>query len=356
MPAVDYLADRQRAWLLAVIQEYQSIQAERPALRALRLPNFAIETGLLQALGHWDATHRRLTLATRLFEQCQWDQVTATLKHEMAHQVVSELYGERQVLPHGDEFRRACQLLGISPEASTPPLLAPDSGQSRIAERIRKLLALGESTNPHEAERALTKAHELALRHNLELQDLAAAPGYSFRPVGPLFRQVPSYVWNIAGIVSDFYFVLYIGRSFRPAPDAPTERCLELYGRRDNLDLAEYVFIFLLEEVERLWRAYRREHRLHGGALRLSYIGGVLSGFRAQLDATRQRLAEEKALVWVGDPGLAGFFRTRNPRVQHRGLRHRFYENAHAHGQDHGRELKLRQALHAAGNERRLLQ
>lgn len=51
---------------------------------------------------------------------------------------------------------------------------------ARISEKIRRLLALSTSENPHEAALAAAKAQELLHRYNLEVSDIKAEqkPGF----------------------------------------------------------------------------------------------------------------------------------------------------------------------------------
>lgn len=339
MPKIDI----GRAWLLALIQEYRDVRAGAPALASLRLPNFRLSNELVSTLGSWDEEERALTLATSLFEHCRWDEVVATLKHEMAHQIVSELYRVSGAQPHGEAFRRACKLLCISPSARAVVRAGP-TGEGAIARRVRKLLALGDSPNRHEAEAALAKAQELALRHNLERID-ADDHDYGIRLVGPLFRRIPSPVWAIAGIVADFYFVLYISRQVEDPASGQRFKLLELYGNRDNLDLAEYVFLFLLAQVDLQWRRYKTANALRGVRQKLSFQKGMLTGFRTKLEAQRQQLANEQALVWLGDPRLDAFYRQRNPRVSSSSRSARVYSDAHSAGVEVGRRLRVRPGL-----------
>ena len=353
-PAEPRHEDRSRVWALALLVEYERLQREHPPLRRLRLPNFAISAELRQTLGHWDSASRRLTLAARLFEHCRWEDVCAALRHELAHQIVAELYGQPHAPPHGPEFARACALLGIP---ASPHLTVDETAADplHLAAKVRKLLALGQSPNHHEAELALAKAQELALRHNLARLAPGAAgadPAYGFRLFGPVFRRIPSHVWAIAAIVADFYFVLHISRTYEDA-EGQRMKVLEFYGTRDNLAMAEYVFDFLLHQTEAEWVHYRRKQGdAASGWERLSFLNGVCDGFRRQLTRQRQHLAESLALVWLGDPGLKAFYRTRNPEITWGRCRGVIYRDAHAAGQAAGEKLRLRPGLPDAGATR----
>ena len=66
-----------------------------------------------------------------------------------------------------------CEERGIDARANGAPVVRDEPGTEKTLERIRKLLALAGSSNQHEAEAAMKKAHELMLRHNIEQLPIA---------------------------------------------------------------------------------------------------------------------------------------------------------------------------------------
>ena len=81
----------------------------------------------------------------------------------------------------GPKFREICLELGSSPAASGtyPPLdqrVFSDeedglSEESKLVVKVRKLLALSQSANQHEAEQALLKARELTEKYELSIDE-----------------------------------------------------------------------------------------------------------------------------------------------------------------------------------------
>ncbi len=337
-----------RAWCLTLQEDFRDLVRERPALAGMAPPNLAVSDRLSTTLGHWDEDTRTITLAEALLLEHGLRDVRAVFLHEVAHQVVSEAFGIRRAVAHGEAFRRACGTLGIPARATfSREDLGADgeaSGPDAILVRIRKLLALGTSSNPHEAERALGKAHELALRHNIELRDAGSTTDFDVRILAPVYRRVPSWNWSILGILDEYWFTRYI---CRPLTDADGRRVqvVELYGTRRNLDLAEYVYYFLRNQGDLLWRAFRRSHPEVAGRARLSYLNGLYSGFAETLQKRHADLARSKALVWKGDPRLEAFFRQRNPRVSRRSVSSNIDAGAHEAGKVEGRKLRLRPGI-----------
>lgn len=340
-----------RGWILALLDEYERIVQKTPILGMMPPPNLSIEPKMTSKLGQWDEDRRLITLSGRLFENALWDDILATFKHELAHQIVSELFGIRRAKPHGEAFSRACAILGIS-DARTRKV-GKEQARSAIYERVRKLLALGQSDNANEAELALAKAHELCLKYNIEQQEHKSE--YSFRLVGPLMRRVPSDMYRVANIVADFYFVQYICNRYRclPGSDLPRQQ-FELYGTRENLDLAEYVFYYLLNQGELCWQRFKAVHRLRGRSKRLSYLRGLYEGFSQKLERRHRDLRNEKALIWLGDPNLEAFYAERNPSVKFSYSRSRVHRDAHEAGMVDGERLEVAPGINQ-GDRGRLL-
>lgn len=72
---------------------------------------------------------RRIELNPLLREHGE-DEVQRTLKHELAHLIVSEQYG-RRCKPHGPEWRLACAALGIPGESARHTLPLPRRALAR---------------------------------------------------------------------------------------------------------------------------------------------------------------------------------------------------------------------------------
>jgi hypothetical protein len=101
---------------------------------------------------------------------------TGVLLHEIAHQFADEVLGAFGESPHGLQFQKACHLLRANPRASEAYPLLDDRvkadglrPEDKTFLRIKKLMALATSSNLHEAEAAMAKAHALMAKHNLHL-------------------------------------------------------------------------------------------------------------------------------------------------------------------------------------------
>ena len=329
------------AWLAELRTAWQKFNEQHLGGR-LQPPVLQIDGGE-RRLGRWDSETRLIGIAHHHIWHHAWDEVLATLKHEMAHQYVDELLGGDE-RPHGPQFARACALLGIEAHASGTPRPREADEQSKTLRRVQKLLALATSANRHEAEAAMAAANTLLLRYNLELPTGGPALGYAARRLGSSAAALPL-DWKLVGaILAEFFFVECIWTSTYNARRDRSERILEVAGSEANLEMAGYVHDFLHASVERLWQHEHRSLRLPPNRKR-EYTAGVLLGFRDKLRQERQRNAEV-GLVWLGDADLQRFFRERHPNVRAMAKSGVRRSQAHEAGRAAGQRLTLQRPVH----------
>jgi predicted SprT family Zn-dependent metalloprotease len=289
-------------------------------------------------LGCFVADPRRIELSRALVMSHPWGTVIEVLKHEMAHQFVAEVLGEREETGHGPAFRRVCEQLGIDARASGLP--EATSERSPILERIRKLFALASSDNQHEAEAAMRMAHRLMLKHNIERPSERSSADYGFRHLGRYTGRVSEAESVLGGLLGEFFFVQPIWVSVFRVQDQKRVSVLEVTGRTENLAMAEYVYDYLLRAAEALWLEHKKKHGIRGNADRRTFMAGVMRGFADKLRHERT-VASEAGLVWVGDPEDNRYFRRRHPRVQRASFGTSANSAAASHGRAAGRELVL---------------
>lgn len=309
----------------------------------LRPPVLTIDTGTSQRLGHWEPQGRIIGIAEHHIWQHPWEEVVATLRHEVAHQVVDELFGG-DARPHGERFQHACRMIGVAPAASGAPSTVDRSEADKVLSRVRKLLALAGSGNQHEAASAMATANTLLLRYNLELPAGGGRPQYGTRRVGDSAASLSLQRKLVAAILSEFFFVECIWVHTFNARRGREERILELLGSPANLDMGEYVYAFLHAAVARLWHQRRGELADGRRTRKREFAAGVLSGLRDRLRSER-RANEARGLVWVGDADLDRFLREEHPRIGKlagAGVRR---SAAHDAGRQHGKALTIHRPL-----------
>ena len=114
--------------------------------------------------------------------------------------------------------------------------------------------------------------------------------------------------------------------------------------------MAEYVYHYLQNISELLWREYKEKGNIDGNRHRRTFIYGLLNGFYHKLDSKSQENASQK-LVWKGDPRLKEFYHQRNPRRIRASSRYsKTCQDAYNSGVSQGKKLVIHKGIRESGN------
>ena len=334
----------ERAALQAILRTWEDLNGALFRFQLRRPAVMLVDSNV--RLGLWHGGLRVIEIARSLLLDHGWGALVEVLKHEMAHQYVDEILGQPDDAMHGAVFRRVCEERGIDASAAG----VPDANDAKrvdadqhLLERIAKLLALAESSNEHEAQAAMSAAQRLMLKYNIDLAISGRKPAHAFRHLGDPTGRVNEAQRILAGILGDHFFVQTIWVPVWRALEGKRGSVLEICGSTANLELAEYVYAFLNVTAERLFREYHRTASGRG-AKRLTFIAGVMAGFRDRLDRERKK-SKAEGLVWVGDAALDDFFRRRHPRIRWTRYAVGHGSEAYARGREAGAKIVLHRGI-----------
>ncbi|MCP4668772.1 MAG: SprT family zinc-dependent metalloprotease [Deltaproteobacteria bacterium] len=315
--------------------------------------------------GYWSREKREICLSRKLVLHHSWDSVREVLLHEAAHQFSDEVLGTHNEPPHGPGFRRACLLLRANPKASGHgrPLderVFHNNGDpnDRMMVRVRKLMALAQSKNRHEAEAAMAKAHAFIKKYNVDLlarnEDRDFASVFVGKPLLRHFRES----YYISNLLQDFYFVFGIWVPAYVLDKAKMGSVLEISGTVQHVRIASYVHDFVERFVDSQWRVFNQDKGLNRYR-KTDFAVGIMEGFRSKLKAgTKKKKAREgkRALVTLKDQQLQEYVAYRYPRttmVKGRALkRDKKVWNA---GISLGKELVISKGIEGKGKGKRAL-
>jgi len=341
-------ADLERALMRELAAEYKRLNADF-FRSSLSLPTLEL-TDTSARLGSWHEARRSIELSRAALLAHGWGVISEVLKHEMAHQYVSEVLQEKGETAHGPAFRGVCQRLGIDGAAAGLPSQAQDDGERRLIDRIARLLALAESPNVHEAEAAASAAQRLMLKYNLDVG--SAQPSgprtrsYRFLQVGKPTGRVSEAERMLAMILGRYFFVDVIWVPVYRVLEGKRGTVLELCGSEANLAMADYVHAFLTNTAGQLWAEHKRAANVRGNRDRRVFLAGVMTGFADKL--ARQSVAhKEEGLVWVRDADLGAYFRKRHPHIRHVRYAGNRKNEAYAHGKAAGSRIVIRKGVSA---------
>jgi hypothetical protein len=291
--------------------------------RCMKKPLFSIRD-LKDTWGSWSARNGEISLSRRLVMSHPWDAVRDVLLHEMAHQMAEQVLGGMGEAPHGTAFLKACHLLRANAKASgTYPLLRDLIHQEqidrndRILIRIRKLLALAQSRNRHEAEAAMLKAHELIATYNIDRMAMEKRRRFfSVFLTQPALRHSRD-VYHLAHLIQEFYFVQGIWVPAYVMQKGKMGRTLEISGTRQNIAMAGYVYDFVRRFIETEWTRYNRTKRLNRFR-GTDFAVGIIEGFRQKLSGageTKAVPAYDHHPMLVEDPQLKKYVAYKYPHT-----------------------------------------
>lgn len=344
-----------RFWLARLQIEYDEICCTYGV--DLIPPVFEISRGEKQ-LGCWLSGTRSLRISEYLISTYPWNVTLQVLKHEMAHQYCSEVLQSKGVA-HGEDFGRACSLLGVLPGFRGCSLvtkeLLQEVGESvtgaakgqDVCSKIEKLLALGASSNVHEAEVALQKASLLIEKYNVQQ---LISPDHLLYTVGVIEtgkKQIATYRRHICTILQDFFFVrVVLSSSYSPLSDTML-KTIELMGTRENVAIATYCYDFLENRLARMWKDFRARTPRSGRSQKNSYYLGVVLGFSEKLQEQKvpemKKTSTEplpKELLVLEDRRLEAFVQMHYPRLRKTASRSaRVDRNTYNEGVQAGRTL-----------------
>ncbi|MBO7741430.1 MAG: DUF2786 domain-containing protein [Victivallales bacterium] len=328
----------------------------------LRPPSFAVSPEL-KCWGQWQGGVKRcITLNERLLLRHPWYAVQDVLRHEIAHQVVDECGLGADEKPHGKAFRTVCALIGARPDASGDyPTLdqvifsdddgteeGADTPQARMLVKMRKLLALAQSSDVHEAEAALLKAREMAAKYDLELVESGEAESDSdfFRISLGTPRKRCSYEDVMMAHLLQAHFNVHAVWEYVPDEENPGEFLtqLALCGTRSSLRIASYVHDCVSSYITRSLRELPMD--LYCRVMRSrkaleDFRQGILRGFISTLEAAPEPV-QCSALVLARRQKLEGYIRQLYPRLKKTQRRHRVCDaELNDAGYEAGRRLRI---------------
>lgn len=275
--------------------------------------------------GYWKAESREILISRSLVMNHAWDDVVEVLVHETAHQVADEILGTNGEPAHGKTFINACHLLRANPKASGSYKTLHeriDQGNGgkndRILERIKKLMALAESKNHHEAQSAAAKAHFFIQKYNVDLIKQKEKKTYFSVFLGkPALRHFRE-AHHMANLLQDFYFVQVIWVSAYVLKKSKMGRVLEISGLKKNIQIASYVYDYIHRYIDHSWSGYNRDKGLNRYR-KTDFAIGIIKGFYDKLRTQTKTTSLNNrafALIKSKDNKLSEYLNYRHPYIR----------------------------------------
>jgi len=219
---------------------------------------------------------------------------------------------------------------------------------TKIADKIKKLLNLAESSNEHEAKAAANMAQELMVKHNLKAMDLVSKE-YDDSYLDEYSRESVEHKY-VNDLLQRFFFVNIVScrQSARCEKTKRIKRItkLQVFGTTENVEIASYTYQFLLHAFSRLWKQYKSETGA-STASKQSFMNGLWKGLKEQLSETRRKVENETGLVVVKDHGIDQYQREKigSTRNQKRSVYGSRDHGALESGREQGKNLRISRGI-----------
>lgn len=332
----DFLGEGSSAFAAFAICTVQDLFDKARATIYKALPGVTLNTPFFELFesnshwGQWFQEKRTIRLNIRLFRDFDESAIRFVLYHEIAHMIVHEIFNMADdVRSHGEAFKKACVILGIDDaRCHSDEYLARLNQETATTDLIRKIRALiakgqSEGVSQAESESFLRKAQELCDKNKIDSKVLRNNESAKFvaRPVGPYSGRYPTYMNPIYNILVDYYNVKGIKSyvrcesEYRPKGIKKySNQVLFIFGRREDVEIAEYVVEQLLSQAEFIFKNYVKNEKQDGEKInKRNFFYGLFSRFRDILDSQRDKLSVENpeyyALISADDPLLDEMFK-----------------------------------------------
>jgi hypothetical protein len=330
----------------------------------MQQPLFGLRT-TKSRLGYWSGEKNEITISRTFALDYPWDDVRDVLFHEMAHQYTEQVLKSTEKSPHGADFLKACHRLRANPKASGryKPLhdqihLHSISKEDRVLIRVKKLMSLAKSTNRHEAEAAMAKAHELMRKYNIDLLNKSSHRDFVSMFIGSPALRHHREEYHLANLLQKYYFVQGLWVSSYVLSKEKMGRVFEISGIPENVKIASYVYDFVKNTIDMHWHHYNQKKTLNRYR-KTDFAVGIIEGFCKKLDTQKPAPShpdKTTALITMEDPLLVAYMSHKYPRTRS------FQRSASSqddqvlkHGYDIGKDLVISKGIEAKKNSHKFL-
>ncbi len=251
-------------------------------------------------LGYFEPNFFKIALNRKLMYLAKDQVIKDILRHEIMHFIAWLDYGQA-ALNHLDYFKSTCRRFNFDERVSnayTNIELAnlqcyENFKNEKIVEKVKKLLKLSTSDNPHEAELATMKANELLLNHNLELLAQSTREQEEEIYVKRVLSGKKATAKHQA--IYEILKTFFVSPVFSYGGDI---FYLEVTGTYTNTQLAEYVSHFLDYELERIYKIEKKHNPVIS---KNSFMQGVGLGYTEKITANQKQQTGSKELIALKD-------------------------------------------------------
>jgi hypothetical protein len=232
-----------------------------------------------KTLGHFDPNRFSIGINKQFSYQFAHEDLIEVIRHEIIH-LVNYLENGDNVKSHGTEFKAIAKRYNWQSEAKSKMKLKTDESSNpelKVFKKVKKLLAMADSSNINESQVALKKANDLICKYHLEsVEKVSNEQVYSDVVISSSRRN--SKTSAIYFILKSFPFIAPIFSS-----GLKYNELLVVVKDREEMEMAKYITSFLDHELDRLWLKTKKEQKLKGISAKNSFFRGLADGFTKKM-------------------------------------------------------------------------
>ena len=217
----------------------------------------------------------------------------------------------------------------------------------------------------------MEKASQLMARHNLQQIKEDLHSEFTSLIINGKSKRLERWQHKICAILLRFFYVKVVTASLYDPLQDTLHKTIEIFGRQENVVIAEYCYGFLAGQLASLWQQNRTKAAGKGIRARNSYYLGVLQGFYDKLLAQEALTARPQAekreteraadtemavLIQAEETALDRFVGMRFPRLRRRsGTGAMIYRDTYELGRTDGGRIVLHKGVVEQGGGQGLL-
>lgn len=224
-----------------------------------------------------------------------------------------------------------------------------------VIEKIRKLLALSNSCNEHEAALAASHAQRLLSEHNLAMADIITKqkPEKADKIETAAAKTLPKWLRHLTAAVSNAFDCQVVHH--------PVNGKLTFIGVGADVQIAAYTFSYLDRSVRKLCADYMKQHATsavigrHRELMRQSYYLGAVSTINRMLEAQKKETPVTPGALVPVKEGLIKQAMSEIGKIRTMHSRRSFInDGAYTQGQTDGNQVGIRVGVEGGVRKHRI--
>lgn len=213
---------------------------------------------------------------------------------------------------------------------------------NKLFDKIKKLLALADSENQHEAQSASSKAQKLLIKHNLDMQTIKDySAEYNDITLGVDKKRRATEDKFVTDILRKYFSVEILTTR---NPENKDKIGYRFFGEPHNIEIATYMFGFLSDAMKKSFLKHKRNSITK--TCRSSFYYGFWKGLCEQMEETKREVEQESGLVVTRDPGIQRYMNFKVGKVRYsRSFVSSKSASDVSQGYKSGKSLKLRRGV-----------